>query len=61
MQGYPPDEPTSVRLRYVPDSPFGFLQTPPLAGDALAYRLSSRWLGDRVSLNPSAQQTCRTN
>jgi len=29
--------------------------------DALAYELSSRWLGDRVSFNPSAQQTCRAN
>lgn len=30
LQGYPPDRPTSVRFRYVPNSPFGFLQTPPL-------------------------------
>ncbi|MDD4402512.1 MAG: hypothetical protein PHI24_11685, partial [Desulfitobacteriaceae bacterium] len=60
-QGCPPGEPTSVRFRYVPDSPFGFLQTSPLASDALAYGLSSRWLGDRVSFNPSAWCTCRTN
>ncbi|MFY9188019.1 MAG: hypothetical protein WAO22_02040, partial [bacterium] len=54
MQGCPLEEPTPVRLRYVPNSPFSFLQTPPLASEALAYGLSSRWLGDRVSFNPSA-------
>ncbi len=31
-QGYPPGEPTSVRLRYVPCSSFGFLQHPPSVG-----------------------------
>ncbi|GAW92387.1 hypothetical protein KKC1_15410 [Calderihabitans maritimus] len=34
---------------------------PAVTGDALAYGLSSRWLGDRVSFNPSAQQTCWAN
>jgi len=32
-----------------------------VASDALACGLSSCWLGDRVSFNPSAQQTCRAN
>jgi hypothetical protein len=30
LQGYPPEQPTPVRLRYVPNSPFSFLQTSPL-------------------------------
>ncbi|MDF9410078.1 hypothetical protein L7E55_17345, partial [Pelotomaculum isophthalicicum JI] len=34
---------------------------PTVTSDALAYGLSSRWLGDRVSFNPSARQTCRAN
>ncbi|MDF9407637.1 hypothetical protein L7E55_04565, partial [Pelotomaculum isophthalicicum JI] len=34
---------------------------PTVASDALVYRLSSRWLGDRVSFNPLARQTCRAN
>ncbi|HKM40041.1 MAG TPA: hypothetical protein VJ036_07225, partial [bacterium] len=34
---------------------------PTVTGDALAYGLSSRWSGDRVSFNPSARQTCRAN
>lgn len=32
-----------------------------VTSDALALGLSSRWLGDRVSFNPSAQQTCWSN
>ncbi len=38
-----------------------FGRYPAVAGDALAYGFSSRWLGDRVSFNPSAQQTCWAN
>jgi hypothetical protein len=34
---------------------------PGVTANALAYGLSSRWLGDRVSFNPSAQQTCWAN
>ncbi|MCF8011388.1 MAG: hypothetical protein K9L17_10685, partial [Clostridiales bacterium] len=36
-----------------PSSPFGFLQTPPLASGALAYGLSSRWLGDMGFFQPT--------
>ena len=39
--------------------PFQLLSDPAVTSDALAYRLSSRHSGDRVSFNPSARQTCR--
>ncbi|MGI5886085.1 MAG: hypothetical protein ACOX6F_01660, partial [Syntrophomonadaceae bacterium] len=34
---------------------------PTVTSDALALGLSSRWLGDRASFSPSAQQTCWSN
>ena len=39
-----------VRIPYS-KFPFGFIQIPPVTGGALAYGLSSRWLGDWVSFN----------
>ena len=35
----PNNRPNQVRLRYVPSTSYRFLQTPPLAGDALASRI----------------------
>ena len=35
----PDSRPNQVRLRYVPSTSYRFLQTPPLAGDALASRI----------------------
>ena len=35
----PDNRPNQVRLRYVPSTSYRFLQTPPLAGDALASRI----------------------
>lgn len=40
MHAYPPEPPNQVRFRYVPYSFYGFLQTPPLASDALANRIA---------------------
>ena len=35
----PNNQPNQVHLRYVPSTSYRFLQTPPLAGDALATRI----------------------
>ena len=35
----PDNRPNQVRLRYVPSTSYRFLQTPPLAGDALTSRI----------------------
>ena len=40
LDAYPPNTPNQVRLRYVPTPFYGFLQTPPLASDALAIRIT---------------------
>ena len=39
LHAYPPKLPNQVRFRYVPLTSYGFLQTPPLARDALAIRI----------------------
>ena len=39
LQTHPHRQPNLVRLRYVPISSYRFLQTPPLASDALANRI----------------------
>ena len=39
LQTHPHRQPNLVRLRYVPSSSYRFLQTPPLASDALANRI----------------------
>ena len=39
LQTHPRRQPNLVRLRYVPTSSYRFLQTPPLASDALANRI----------------------
>jgi hypothetical protein len=52
-QGYPPDKPASVRFRYVPSSPFSFLQTPLLPVTPLPTGLPSRWLGGMGFFQPT--------
>jgi len=39
LDAYPPIPPKQVYLRCVPLTSYGFLQTPPLASDALAIRI----------------------
>ncbi|PKG50203.1 hypothetical protein CXF87_11860, partial [Halomonas sp. MES3-P3E] len=39
LHAYPPVLPKQVHLRCVPLTPYGFLQTPPLASGALASRV----------------------
>jgi len=39
LDACPPTPPNQVRLRCVPLTSYGFLQTPPLASDALAIRI----------------------
>jgi uncharacterized protein YbjT (DUF2867 family) len=48
-------------FRRLVEFPLRLPSDPTVTSDALALGLSSRWLGDRASFSPSAQQTCWSN